>query len=120
MFPRRALSFLCVFFALSLALAAFQGRKREDPNIRMVQGTVTDSQGRPVDGAIVQLKNTKNLQVRSFITKDQGSYYFHNLDTNTDYELKAEYQDQVSPVKTLSSFDSRPKPVINLKLEPKK
>jgi len=62
------------------------------------------------------LKNTKTLQIRSFITKDHGAYYFHGLSTDIDYELKAEYQGASSPTKTLSSFDSRKQAVINLKL----
>ena len=120
MLHRRTLISGCLFLALSFILAA-QGRKKgEDPNIRMVQGTVSDSQGNTVEGAVVQIKNTKNLQIRSFITKEHGAYYFHNLDTNVDYELKAEYQNQASNVRTLSAFDSRKQPVMNLKLEPKK
>ena len=85
-------------------------------NTRTVQGSVTDAQGSAVDGAVVQLKNTKTLQIRSFITKEQGSYYFHGLSPDVDYELKAEYQGAASPSKTLSSFDNRKKAVINLKL----
>src|SRR3990172_3481998 len=110
MLHRRVVTIFCVFLALSFTLAA-QGRKKgEAPNIRMVQGTVADSQGNAVEGAVVQLKNTKNLQIRSFITKEHGAYYFHNLDANVDYELKAEHQDQASNVRTLSAFDSRKQP----------
>ncbi len=110
-----------LIFACALALMAAgpllsQGRKGEDVPTRTVQGSVTDAKDRAVDGAVVQLKNTKTLQIRSFITKEQGGYYFHGLSPDVDYELKAEYQGAVSPHKTLSSFDSRKKAVINLKL----
>jgi hypothetical protein len=81
---------------------------------------VLNQQDKPVGEAIVQLKNTKTLQVRSFITRRDGTYYFHGLSTNIDYELKAEYDGSESSVKTLSVFDSRKKAVINLKLEAKK
>jgi len=98
-----------------------QGRKKdsEDDKFRMVQGTVTDASDNAVEGAVVQLKNAKTLQVRSFITKEQGAYYFHGLDPNVDYTLKAESQGASSQPKTLSTFDSRKQPVINLKLESK-
>ena len=98
-----------------------QGRKKdsEDDKFRMVQGTVTEANDNAVEGAVVQLKNARTLQVRSFITKEQGAYYFHGLDPNVDYVLKAEYQGASSQPKTLSSFDSRKQPVINLKLETK-
>ncbi|MGH9658731.1 MAG: carboxypeptidase-like regulatory domain-containing protein, partial [Bryobacteraceae bacterium] len=81
--------------------------------------TVTDASDSAVEGAVVQLKNAKTLQVRSFITREQGAFYFHGLDPNVDYSLKAEFKGASSPVRTLSTFDSRKQPVINLKLETK-
>ena len=44
-----------------------------------------------VVGAVVQLKDTKTLQIRSFITQDKGEYHFAGLSTNIDYELKADH-----------------------------
>jgi len=102
---------------VSPCAVAQKGKEKEDPNVRSVQGAVYDQRDIPVEGAIVKLKNTKSLQVRSFITQQDGTYYFHGLSTNVDYELKAEHQGQASPTKTLSIFDSRKKAVINLKLE---
>jgi hypothetical protein len=85
-----------------------------------VQGTVTLADDSLVNGAVVQLKNTKTLQVRSFITKDDGAYHFFDLSPDIDYELKADYQGTSSSTKTLSSFDSRKQSTLNLKLNPKK
>jgi hypothetical protein len=101
------------------AVAALQKSKSEDDKLRSVQGIVTDAQDNPIVGAVVQLKNTKTLQVRSFITQEQGSYQFSGLDPNVDYTLKAEHQGASSPVRTLSAFDSRKQPVINLKIDKK-
>ena len=102
------------------ALAADPQKKKDvDTTVRSVQGTVDDGDGRPVAGAVVKLKNTKTLQIRSFITKDDGGYAFHGLSTNVDYELKAEHQQAASDTKTLSVFDSRNSAVINLKLNKK-
>lgn len=97
-----------------------KGKDREDPNVRSVQGVVRDQRDTPVGRAIVQLKNLKSLQVRSFVTQPDGTYYFHGLRTNVDYQLKAEHGGSSSRVKTLSVFDSRKKAIINLKLESKK
>ena len=69
---------------------------------------------------MVQLKNMKTLQIRSFITKEDGTYHFFELSPDVDYELKADFQGASSGTKTLSSFDSRKKAVINLKLNNKK
>jgi hypothetical protein len=108
-----------VVLLLTTAGAMMAEKKGEDKNVRAVQGTVVDANDNSVDGAIVQLKNTKTLQIRSFITKDQGSYYFHGLSPDIDYELQASYQGATSPTKTLSSFDSRKQAVLNLKLSKK-
>ena len=106
---------------LLLAPAASAQKKRDDSgNARSVQGTVTSPEESAVNGAVVQLKNLKTLQIRSFITKDDGAYYFNGLSPDLDYELKADYQGASSGAKTLSSFDSRKQAIINLKLNPKK
>jgi Carboxypeptidase regulatory-like domain len=102
------------------AVLSFDKKDKEDEKLRMVQGQVTDAGENPIVGAVVQLKNAKTLQVRSFITQEKGSYQFHGLDPNVDYSLKADYQGASSPVRTLSAFDSRKQPVINLKIEGKK
>jgi hypothetical protein len=114
--PQKILIFACLLALVTAGSLFPQGRKGEDVPTRTVQGSVTDAKDSAVDGAVVQLKNTKTLQIRSFITKEQGTYYFHGLSPDVDYELKAEYQGAVSPNKTLSSFDNRKKAVINLKL----
>ena len=98
-----------------------QGKKKADPT-RSVQGVVSAQNDSPVKGAVVQLKNTKTLQIRSFITPENGSYYFHELNPDVEYELTAEDQKAgaVSPTKRLSSFDTQKVATINLKLNPKK
>ena len=101
------------------AFSADKKKKSDDQSLRSVQGTVSDAADNPVDGAVVQLKNTKSLQIRSFITKDHGSYYFHGLSPDVDYELRAEYQGVSSPNKTLSAFDSRKQATLNLTLSKK-
>lgn len=118
MFRPIAVAAVCAFLLLSAA--AFGAKKNEDAKVRSVQGVVTNVQGQPVNGAVVQLKNTKSLQIRSFITQDKGAYYFHGLSTDVDYELRADYGDTSSGSKTLSSFDSRKLAVMNLKLSAKK
>jgi len=92
----------------------------KDPQTRTVQGSVTAPDDSLVNGAVVYLKNTKSLQIRSFFTQKDGSYYFHDLSPDIDYELKAEYNGASSGAHTLSSFDTRKLATINLKLSSKK
>jgi hypothetical protein len=111
---------LALLAVLLLCAPATFAQKKKAENTRSVQGTVTVADGSLVNGAVVQLKNTKTLQIRSFITKDDGTYHFYDLSPDIDYELKADYQGASSSTKTLSSFDSQKQSILNLKLNPKK
>jgi hypothetical protein len=109
--------FTVTLLILVFATLAFGQKKTKEPTERSVSGVVTDAGGAPIPGAIVQLKNTKTLQVRSFIAKDMGDYFFHGLATDVDYELKAEANGRGSSTKTLSSFDTHPEARINLQIK---
>jgi len=102
-----------------LLLPCAFAQKKGEPLTRSVQGVVTGPDDSPVTGAVVQLENTKTQQIRSYITKEGGNYFFYELNTDTDYKLRADFQGASSPTKTLTSFDSRKKVVINLKLNKK-
>jgi protocatechuate 3,4-dioxygenase beta subunit len=73
---------------------------------RTVTGRVLTSDGEAVRGAVVQLKNTRTLQIRSFISQDDGSYHFASLNPDVDYEIYARYRGRSSRTKTVSQFDS--------------
>ncbi|HVV44681.1 MAG TPA: carboxypeptidase-like regulatory domain-containing protein [Bryobacteraceae bacterium] len=106
-----------ILFVLGLASFAFGEKKTKEPQEKAVSGVVTDASGRPVPGAVVQLKNTRTLQVRSFIAREKGDYRFQGLSTDVDYELRAESNGKSSDTKTLSSFDSHEEATINLQLK---
>jgi len=116
---RRIVFVLLALLFFSGAVMA-QSKKSKESQTRSVEGVVTGADDAPVNGAVVQLKNTKTLQIRSFFTQNGGRYYFHELSPDIDYELKAEFSGASSGSKTLSSFDSRKDAIINLKLNPKK
>lgn len=107
------------FVVAVLLCGVIWGQRRDsnlDTNTRSVHGLVTDASGQPVAKAVVQLKDTKTLQIRSFITESDGSYHFAGLSTNVEYELKAEHGGASSSKKTLDVFDTRAAATINLKL----
>jgi len=101
----------------TVALMVVFGQNGKAPTERSVTGVVTDASGQPAPGAHVLLKNMKTLQVRSFIAKDKGEYFFNGLSTDVDYELKAQSGSQSSSAHTLSTFDSRKEATINLQLK---
>jgi len=96
-----------------------QEKKKGSEKTRGVKGRVLAPDATGVKQAVVYLKNTKTMQIHSFITKDDGSYYFNELSPDIDYELTGESNGVKTPTRTLSSFDDRKQTVIDLKL-PKK
>ena len=115
---------LClVLFTLGAAAFQWTSEKKDKPRDRThrdVAGMVMLQDETPVSGAVVKLKNLRNLQVRSFITQADGKYVFQNLSSSVDFELNAEYKGMSSPKRALTIYDTRLDPIINLKLEPAK
>jgi hypothetical protein len=116
---RNTLAVVAAVLLLCASGLLAQGQKKGEETTRSVEGIVTTADDAPAPGAVVQLKNTKTLQIRSFIAKENGAYYFHELSPDVDYELRADLQGTSSGAKTLSTFDSRKKATINLKLTKK-
>ncbi len=92
--------------------------RREEANSRAVMGIVTTADDKLIGGAVVQLKDMRTLQVRSFITLDDGQYHFSGLRSDIDYELTARSGDMTA-TKKLSLFDNRKSAVMNFKLDKK-
>jgi hypothetical protein len=86
---------------------------------RSIEGTVLNRAGSPVAGAVILLKDTKTLQVRSFIAQNDGKYHFYGLSTDINYQLRAESNGMTSSTKTVSVFDSHKVVKLNLKLKKK-
>ena len=95
-------------------------RKAPRSNSRTLTGTVTDKGDQPIAQAIVYLKNTKTLAMKTYIAQKDGTYRFPELSPNVDYEVYAEKNGKKSNSKTLSQFDDRPKPNINLQINTNK
>ena len=90
--------------------------KKTKPTSKMLTGMVTDKGDQAISGAVVYLKNTKSLQVKSYITQEDGKYRFPQLALNTDYEVWAEKDGKKSDTKGVSQFDDRFTPTINLRI----
>jgi hypothetical protein len=90
--------------------------KTTKPTSKMLTGTVSDKDDKPIIGAVVYLKNSKTLVVKSFFTQENGSYRFPQLLLNTDYEIWAEKDGKKSATKSISQFDDRSAPTVNLSI----
>jgi len=93
-----------VRFSLILLLAGLPSLPQVE--VRGVSGVVTDKRGNALPGAAVELENTNDLSVMSYITGKDGGYHFAGLRDDIDYTLKAKYRKYWSQRKTLSKFNS--------------
>jgi hypothetical protein len=121
---KRLAIFLFVLFSASFVAAqiTFGGGspppKKDKPiTSRTLIGLVTDKDDNPIPDAIVYLKDTKTLGIKSYVSQKDGSYRFNALSMNIDYEVYAQKADKKSATKKLSQFDSRGEPRLNLKIE---
>lgn len=118
---------LFIFVAMALAVPAVMpalspapqfGRNKEpQDHTRTLTGRVFDRQEDPISKAVVYLKNTKSLAVKTYISDADGTYRFPALSPNVDYEVYAEHNGARSDTKTLSAFDSRKKVNITLRIK---
>ena len=105
---RKTLVLVALLAALTSSAALGQGifdkYKKKDAPTRSVNGIVTDETQVALH-AVVQLKNLRTLDVKSFHTDDAGKYYFYGLDPNIDYEVRAYADGYGAKVRKISSFD---------------
>lgn len=116
--PRAVDALILCLLIVSLApvVVADQGSAQ----LRTVHGTVVSASDAPVSGAVVYLKNMKTLTVRTYFSSSTGRYHFSGLDPNVNYQIHAEDQHLTSSLHVISSFDSNPDIVIDLKVDRKK
>ena len=84
---------------------------------RTIRGRVQDGGSAALKGAVVYLKDTRTLAVKSFLSDDEGNFHFGQLASNTDYELYAEFNGKRSKARTISSFDSKNEFNFTLKID---
>jgi hypothetical protein len=103
-------------FSVAVRGAAVFAQDR-GPAQRVVQGKVVDGANAPIKGAVVYLKDSRSLSVKSYFSDDQGGYRFGQLSQTSDYEVWAENNGKKSSVKNISSFDNKSQFYINLKID---
>ena len=112
-FLQRMAAFVAAFCAL-LHVSAFPGFSQAQPPVagqnsgstRSIEGVVLSKSGDPIAGAVVLLKDTKTLQVRSYIAQSDGRYHFFGLSTDVNYQVRAEAHGMTSKTRMVSVFDS--------------
>ena len=70
---------------------------------RTLTGTVLDKSDKPIPNAVVYLKNTKTLAVKTYIAQTDGTYRFPELSPNVDYDLYAQKDGQAEQIEDAES-----------------
>ena len=117
MIRKATMGMAVALLALALVAGTPSAPAQGDSQTRSVSGQVLDKEDAALSGAVVHLKNTKTLALKTYITDDSGSYRFSGLSPNVDYELHAELKGRRSSTKTISSFDGRKDVTIHLKID---
>jgi hypothetical protein len=84
---------------------------------RVVSGYVVDANAAPLAGATIFLRDLKTKAIRSYASEADGKFRFTQVNMAEDHELWAEKDGKKSPVKSVSSWDSRKEVVCELKLK---
>ncbi len=69
---------LALLFTLTVSLTAPLALAQGD--MKTVRGTVVDKDENPLASAIVHLKNTRSMAIRTYITDTNGTFRFSGLD----------------------------------------
>jgi pimeloyl-ACP methyl ester carboxylesterase len=104
--------------AQGITLRNIGGAKRpEDDKTKKVNGIVLDQRSKPLPGARVTIRNTKDNTTRTATTDETGGYSFTNLPPDVNYEVRADYKGVVSEAKSVSAFLERENNLVSFQLD---
>ncbi len=83
---------------------------------RRVTGAVLDGSENGIPGASVALTDLQTGKKYAKYTGENGLYEFSDLDPHHDYEVQASFKGASSEARKVSSFDTRNKIVLNLRI----
>jgi hypothetical protein len=118
--PRRTsrAGLMLVAALLSLPLLNASVQAQQAVSLRTLSGTVTDSSHEPLRGAIVELQNSADNSVQTYLTTEDGHYLFKRLNSNADYRVWVVFRTRHTPARSVSKFDSHLTKVIDFKISP--
>lgn len=104
---RGGIATLALLLPVGSPLGVLQAHAQRAAATRTVHGKVSTKEGGPLKGAVVHLKDLRSLSQKSYITPEDGTFRFGQLNTNSDYEVWAESNGKKSSVKRISSFEAK-------------
>jgi hypothetical protein len=97
----------------------FHGKDKsgKEAKTRSVVGIVMDNSGKPLDGAIVELKPSAGGTGRTVTSVNGGKFRFDELSKTQDYQLRATFKQASSSRRTISQFDTKQTVTVELRLQ---
>ncbi len=114
---------ICLAMVLALYVLTASGPglvAKEKKLSKTVSGLVMDKDENGIAGATIELTDVQTGKKVTIVSEEGGRYKFSDLQPTHDYELQAKDQGLESELRKVSSFDSRNRLVINLKISPAK
>ena len=93
------------------------GTPKALPPQRVITGVVRDKDGQPAKGALVYLKDEKTAGIKSMTADANGGFRFVQLSRTVDYKVWAQTRDSKSPVKSITSFETKDEVTRDLKAD---
>lgn len=116
----RALAAACGILALGLGLMTATplrlSAKQKPAPTKTITGAVLDQSNQNVVGATVFLTDLETHHTDAIYSGAAGVYNFSGLPPADDYRVQAKYKGLTSEIRKSSSFDTRPRVVLNLVL----
>src|SRR5262245_10415126 len=119
-FLKTSAALLIALWMAGPASAQFTSAKRRPdpgPMPKNVHGIVQDSQGKPLAGARIFIRNVKTNVIRTLTTDENGAYQQFALPPSVDYEVYAEFRGKTSDKRLISGFLNRQDNVLNFQLD---
>ena len=92
-------------------------RKNNGPKTKTIHGMVEDSNGNPLEGAHILVRDTKSNVTRTLTTTADGLYSGNSFPATSNYEVTAEYRGQIADKKSVSGFLDREDNVLNFRFK---
>ncbi len=92
-------------------------KQKREAKTKNIHGVVLDQRGKPIVGARVVIRNTKDNTNRTLTTDETGTYSVRGLDPEITYEVRADYRGVVSDRKGVSALLDREDNLINFDLD---
>ena len=110
---------VAVFCLAAVSLPALIAKEKRQVT-KTVSGLVLDPDENGIVDATVSITDMQSGKRFTTVSQEGGRFQFANLAPQHDYEVQAVYKDMPSAVRKVTSFDTRLRIVLNLRIPPPK